>query len=73
MLLSVDICMILKIYRNMLLFQNQHIYKQQQKNQYKDIKQFIPAEVEVRITPPKRAILKPNRFSFLDEEEENGQ
>lgn len=50
-----------------------NLWQAQQKNQYKDIKQFIPQVIEVHITSPQRDIIKRKRFSFLDEEEENVQ
>lgn len=46
-----------------------NLWQAQQKNNLKDIKQFIPDVEEVRITAPKRNIFKKNLFSFLDEEE----
>jgi hypothetical protein len=48
-----------------------NLWQAQQKNQYKDIRQFIPAVVEVHIERPQRKVEKRNRFSFLDEEVED--
>jgi hypothetical protein len=48
-----------------------NLWQAQQKNQYKDIKQYIPTTIEVHITPPQRQALKRQRFGFLDEEEEH--
>ena len=46
-----------------------NLWQAQQRNEYKNIEQFKPKVIEVRIIPPKRDIPKRNRFSFLDEEE----
>lgn len=50
-----------------------NLWQAQQKNQYKNIEQFIPKKIEVHILPPRRNISKPQRFTFLDQEEENVQ
>jgi hypothetical protein len=50
-----------------------NLWQAQQKNTYKNIKQYIPEIVEVRITSPQRNIPKRSLFSFLDEEEENAK
>ena len=41
----------------------------QQRNENKDLSQFIPNKIEIRITSPEREPIKKSRFSFLDEEE----
>ena len=50
-----------------------NLWQAQQKNQYKTIEHYIPKEVVVKISPPQRNIPKRQRFSFLDEEEENAE
>ena len=50
-----------------------NLWSAQQRNNLKDIKQFIPEVVEVHIQPPQRNIPKRKLFSFLDEEEENAE
>lgn len=50
-----------------------NLWQAQQKNEYKNIEQFKPRVVEVRIPAPKRNVTKRNLFSFLDEEEENAE
>jgi hypothetical protein len=60
-----------------------HIYKQahdyyyalwmaQQQNKEKNINDYIPKDIEIIIPPPKRQITKRKLFTFLDEEELNG-
>ena len=50
-----------------------NLWLAQQKNVYKDIKQFKPETIEVHILRPQRNIIKRKRFSFLDEEVENAE
>ena len=50
-----------------------NLWAAQQKNIYKDIKQFRPETIEVHIARPERNILKRKLFSFLDEEVENAE
>ena len=50
-----------------------NLWAAQQKNIYKDIRQFQPKIIEVHIPRPERNIVKRKRFSFLDEEEENAK
>ena len=45
----------------------------QQNQQIKDYKEFIPKDVEVSINPPQRDIQKRKLFTFLDKEELNGE
>ena len=45
----------------------------QQKNEAKDISEYIPQIKEVEIPVPERKIKKQNLFSFLDEEINNGE
>lgn len=40
-----------------------------QRNEDKDLSQYIPKEVEIRITPPEREPMKRRLFSFLDNDE----
>lgn len=49
------------------------LWAAQQKNLYKDIKQFKPEVIEVHISRPERNIIKRKLFSFLDEEVENAE
>lgn len=47
------------------------LWEAQQKNQGKDISNFIPKEKVITISPPQRKIKKRKLFTFLDEEEMN--
>lgn len=45
-----------------------------QKNEDKDMQQYVPRVIEVRIEPPQREVYKRKLFTFLDEEEvEDGE
>ena len=46
-----------------------NLWLAKQKNEDKDLSQFIPQTIEIRITSPEREPYKKSRFSFLDEEE----
>ena len=46
-----------------------NLWLAKQKNEDKDLSQFIPQTIEIRITSPEREPHKKPRFSFLDEEE----
>jgi len=61
-----------------------HIYKEardyyyklwqaQEQNKGKNIFEFVPKDIEVKIPVPKRQIIKRKLFTFLDEEEINGE
>ena len=50
-----------------------NLWLAQQKNIYKDIKEFKPEVIEGRIPRPERNIIKRKLFSFLDEEAENAE
>lgn len=43
-----------------------------EQNNEKDINDYIPKDIEVRITPPQRQLEKRKLFTFLDEEDLNG-
>jgi hypothetical protein len=40
-----------------------------QRNEDKDLSQYIPRQVEIKITPPEREPIKRKLFAFLDEDE----
>lgn len=44
-----------------------------QNQQIKNYNEFIPKDIEVKIKPPERKIQKRNLFSFLDEDNINGE
>ena len=44
-----------------------------QNQQIKNYNEFIPKDIEVKIKPPERKIQKRNLFSFLDEDDINGE
>jgi len=44
-----------------------------QNQQIKNYNDFIPKDIEVKIKPPERKIQKRNLFSFLDEDNINGE
>lgn len=48
------------------------LWNAQQANQVKNIKDFIPQDIEVNIKAPQRQLQKRKLFTFLDEEEING-
>jgi hypothetical protein len=45
----------------------------QQKNEDKDLSDYIPQQVEIHIPVPERTVMRKNKFSFLDEEEIDGK
>ena len=44
-----------------------------EQNKGKNIFEFVPKDIEVKIPVPKRQIIKRKLFTFLDEEEINGE
>lgn len=50
-----------------------NLWMAQQKNKEKDISNYIPQTIEVRIPVPQRNIKKRKLFGFLDEEENSGE
>lgn len=48
------------------------IWEANQKNQNKDVQEFVSKEKVIKIEPPKRNLRKRRLFAFLDEEEAEG-
>lgn len=50
-----------------------NIYEANLRNAEKDLDAYKPRDIEIKITPPQRQIPKRKLFTFLDEEEVNGE
>ena len=46
-----------------------NLWLAKERNKGKDVKEFIPKTIEVKIPPPQRKIKVKKKFTFLDEEE----
>lgn len=49
------------------------LYLADQENQTKNFDDYIPKDIEVKIQPPERQLVKRKLFTFLDEEIENAE
>ena len=49
------------------------LYLADQENQTKNFDDYIPKDIEVKIQPPERQLVKRKLFTFLDEEIENAK